>query len=215
LAVQFEGDGEGFAFGNGVVIGGEKFGDAAGVWKDGDGEIGCFFGVAIEPEEWRDEGKVLKAHGIHLRGKIGQTVVGCRSLPRCWRYVRGPEPEMSIGCAWMYVPRNQPEACLIRSGRIGIPHGNVRAMTGGKWRGFEQKQTATVLTGELNRGMCYSPLVTSGLCFYNPHITAWKAGQSNGDPGIQPPGEPWQFLANRPRARVYEFAAIFLISQEH
>ena len=71
---------------------------------------------------------------------------------------------------------------------------------------------------DLNRTfslMSHSTLVTWGLCFYNPHITAWKAGQSNGNPGIQPPGVAWQFLANRSRARVYEIAAIFLISQEH
>jgi hypothetical protein len=36
------------------------------------------------------------------------------------------------------------------------------------------------------RGMSHSALVTWGLCFYNPHITARKAGPAKGHPGIQP-----------------------------
>lgn len=91
-----------------------------------------------------------------------------------------------------------------------------------KWQGREWKETVSGLTGGLKpagRGLeseaSDSPLVTLALCFYNPHITAWKAGQSNGDPGIQPPGEAWQFLGDRPRARAFEMAAIFSISQEH
>jgi hypothetical protein len=115
------------------------------------------------------------------------------------------------------------DGCAMQNSRIGATNGNVRAMTERKtkrkWLGFRQKEAAAVLTCSLNRGMCrsmyQSPLVTSGLCFYNPHITAWKTGMAKGHSGIQPPGEAWQFMGNRPHASALELAAIFLISQEH
>ena len=43
----------------------------------------------------------------------------------------------------------------------------------------------------LFRGMSHSPLVTSGLCFYNPHITAWRA-----DPEYRPPWDPAVWLSS-------------------
>jgi hypothetical protein len=46
--------------------------------------------------------------------------------------------------------------------------------------------------------MSDSPLVTSGLCFYNPHITAWKAGPENRLPWDPASDSVWQLLANRP-----------------
>jgi hypothetical protein len=62
--------------------------------------------------------------------------------------------------------------------------------------------------------MSDSPLVTSGLCFYNPHITAWKAGPEYRLPWDPASNSVWQLLANRSLARVASIM-IFLSSQEH
>ena len=62
--------------------------------------------------------------------------------------------------------------------------------------------------------MSDSPLVTSTLCFYTPHITAWKAGPENRLPWDPASGAVWQLLQIVP-LRVLASIKIFLISQEH